>query len=116
MGYLLLALGLVVIGAASFSVYQVFSGAWQPVSVFTFSGISVNTADLVGSNLTPAQKAQLGNSQMQVISQDLLNTPLNLAAHLLLMGFVVSVGFKIGNLGVQLIRPIKVTLRESPEQ
>ncbi len=112
-GYLLLSLGLVIIGFACLSVYQVFSGSWKPVSVFSFSGISVNTLDLIGDKLSPVQKAQLANPKIQLVSQDLLNEPLNLAAHLFLMGFVVSVGFRIGSLGVQLIRTINVNVNEN---
>ncbi len=116
-GYLLLILGLLIIGFAALSVYNVFNGTWESVDVFSFTGISINTADLVGQDLTASQRAQL-NSQMgsmEVISQDLLNDPLNLAAHLFLMGFVVSVGFRIASLGTQLVRPIKVNLREFNE-
>ncbi len=115
-GYLLLVLGLVIMGYSAVSVYNVFTGSWEPVNIFSFSGISINTVDLIGGDLSPAQRqelnSQMGNAQMEVISRDLLNDPLNLAAHLFLMGFVVSVGFKIGSLGTQLIRPIKVTVRE----
>lgn len=119
MGYLLLLLGLTIIGFAALSVYNVFNGSWEPFDIFSFSGISINTADLIGGDLSPAQRqalsSQMGNAQMEVISRDLLNEPLNLAAHLFLMGFVVSVGFKIASLGTQLIRPIKVSLRQFNE-
>jgi hypothetical protein len=41
-----------------------------------------------------------------------LSVGLNIFAHLALMGFVSSAAFKIGRLGVMMIRPIKVRLNQ----
>ncbi|MBU0569957.1 hypothetical protein KKB40_04215, partial [Patescibacteria group bacterium] len=49
----------------------------------------------------------------ELVKPELINQPLNLSAHLFLMSFLVNAGFKIASLGNQLLRPIRVKLKES---
>lgn len=115
-GYSLIALGIVIIFFSLVFAWQVFSGKSQAPQIFNFEGIGFDLTQLMGGNLPPQQaallKQQLGENKAEVISPDLLNKPLNLTAYLLFMGFVASVGAKIAGIGTQLVRPIKVDLKE----
>ncbi len=117
-GYLLLVVGIIIIIFSSFSVYSVFTGKTQPVQLFNSEGISLDLGDLMGGQ-SAEQMAQLNDDQKpmssELVKPELINQPLNLSAHLFLMSFLVNAGFKIASLGNQLLRPIKVKLKESAE-
>lgn len=116
-GYLLLAIGLTVILYSAVSVYMVFTKKSEPVKLFNFSGVSIDTADLLGENMSQEQKQlakeQLGDASVEIIPSNLLNDSSNIFAHLFLMGFVASIGYRLGMLGIYLLRPIKVNLKEA---
>lgn len=115
LGYLLITVGVAIIVYSAINVVNVFSKRSSPVKPLNLPGISLDMSKLVGGDITPEQKTQLENADLraEIVKPELLNQPLNLAAHLFLMGFIASVGFKIASLGVMLVRPIKVTLKES---
>jgi hypothetical protein len=98
-GYVLLAFSIVVIVGTAINTYFVFIGQASPVDVFGFLG---------ELNLLPAA-AQVDSG----IDSASLAGSLNVFAHLFLMGFISSAAFKIGSLGVMMIRPIKVKLNQS---
>jgi len=95
-GYILLILGLLVIGASAFNIYQVFTKQAQSIQLFSGEGIKVEIPGL--------------NAPSELIPADQLNEISNLTAHYLLMSFLVSIGFKVSSLGIQLLRPIEVKL------
>lgn len=95
-GYLLLLGGLVIIFLGAVNIYQVFTKQAQPIQLISGEGIKV---EIPGSK-TPSE----------LIPADQLNEISNLTAHYLLMSFLVSIGFKISSLGIQLLRPIEVKL------
>lgn len=112
-GYTLLSMGIFVIVFSGMNVYQVFTRQATPINLFNFPGITVGLDQLAGAELPAAQRQQLkesGNS-VEIIPADVLNQTSNLIAHLFLMGFIGGVGAKIGKLGVYMIRPIRVILR-----
>lgn len=112
-GYALLVFGLLIIAFAGFSVYQVVTKKAEPVSVFNFSGVSLD----LGSMLPPeSQELKIEKNslpQMQLITPEMINETSNLFLHIFLMGFTVNIGYKVASLGVTLIRPIQVKLKES---
>lgn len=108
-GYLLLLTGIIIILYAVINIYQVFSGKATPIELFASDGISLDLAAIVGEGKLPSE----GNFKTEIISPDILNTSLNIFAHIFFMGFIVNVGFKIANLGTLLIRPINVKLKEA---
>jgi hypothetical protein len=112
LGYILIAVGVCVIIASAANVYSVFSGKARPIAPFNLGGISLD----FGAMAPPEQKATLDASgaslKTELIKPEVLNQPLNYAAHLLLMGFLASAGFKLASLGTMLVRPIKVKLSE----
>jgi len=119
-GYSLIALGLLIIFFSLISAWSIFSGQSTPPQVFSFEGIGFDLTQLVGGDLPPQQatllRQQLGEQKTEVISGDVLSKPLNLAAYLLFMGFVASVGAKIASIGTQLVRPIKVDLKNTQQK
>jgi hypothetical protein len=104
-GILLLVFGIVLIGFATFNIYQVFTGQAQSINLFSSNGISLDLKQLVPSG------DSIANSRLELLSADSLNKTFNLSFHLLLMGFVSSAGFKLASLGNQLLRPIEVHLK-----
>lgn len=105
-GYILLILGFAIIIYSSIDVINVFQGKSQPFNLFTFESISIDLSSLLTGQAPPS-----GIEMNQtLVDKDLLNSPMNIMAHLLLMGFIASAGFKIAQIGVMLVRPIKVNL------
>lgn len=112
-GYLLLTVGLATIIFSALDLIFVFTGRADPVTLFHFSGINLNLSSLIAGqlpagaavNYKPAAPAEL-------IPADMINQVGNMTVHLFLMGFLVSVGYKIASLGVQLLRPIVVKAKD----
>lgn len=105
LGYTLLFAGLIIIGFAAFSVYQVFNAQLKPYALFSFPPISMDLSTLVPG-------APKNSLKQELISSDLLNKPLNIVMHLALMGFIAGTGFKVANLGIMLARTIRVNVKE----
>ena len=95
-GYVLLALGIVVMVFAAIQIVMVFTNKANPIEFFT-------SEDVGGSSLPIPQ----------LIDPELLNNVLNMAVYFLIMNFLLGLGFKIANLGVQLVRPIKIEVRNN---
>lgn len=116
LGYVLLVAGIIAISLSGVNVYQVFSKRIKPVQFFDFKGISLDTSQIIANSLPPeaALMMQQGNTKAvptEIIPGDILNDSSNLFAHLMLMGFIASLGFKVGQLGTYLMRPIEVKVK-----
>ncbi len=112
-GYLLLVVGVVIILFSGLSVYKVFNREWQPVQPFQFTGISIDLSSMLTASLPPevaARNRQQPTAKTELISGEMLNSSANIAAHLLLMGFIASIGYKLASLGVMFLRPVNVKL------
>lgn len=103
-GYLLLFCGLAIIAYSVLDVLSVFRGRKEPFGLFDSPGISIDLGKLANP---PAQNKEF---QQELVAPELINKPLNLIAHLTLMSFIAGAGFKIAQLGILLIRPVKVNL------
>jgi len=114
-GFGLLICGIAIIVFSGFSVVSVFSGKSKPVNLFTFSSISLDASSLIGSDAPPEAREALKLSgqapKLELIPAEIINQTSNTMAHLLLMGFIASIGYKIGSLGTLLARPINVKLK-----
>lgn len=106
-GYALLAIGVIIILAAAISVIMVFTKATQPVQLFNFSGVTLDLSSLVPT--VPGTRQS--EVKTEILPSNILNDSSNVFAHLLLMGFVASIGSRIATLGVQLLRPVEVKMR-----
>lgn len=105
LGYFLLGLGILIIGFSTFSVYQVYNGKMKAYDLFAFKAISMDLSSMVPG-------APKNSLTQELISSELLNKPMNMVFHLVLMGFIAGAGFKVANLGVLLARTIKVNVKE----
>jgi hypothetical protein len=126
-GYTLLFTGLIVIAGASMSVYQVFTGKSQPVQVFSFPSLKIDPSaftpqvdftDQLPEELQGVITRNQPNAEpheIELFPADMLNTMANTGAHLMLMSFIVTVGFRVAELGVKLTRPIVVRLNQRKE-
>jgi hypothetical protein len=112
-GYVLLAFGIVIITLAALNLYLVFSRQAEPLQVFSLPGITVQPSQLV-PQLENAPPGLTKPPPLELFPALTLNTILNKLAHMLFMGFIVSVGYRIASLGTMLVRPIIVHLKETP--
>ena len=110
-GYFLLLAGIILIIGGGLGVYFVFSGRMQAFDVFSLPPITLDLSGLMQAEGQSADTLPQANLETELVKSDVLNQPLNLFAHILFMGFLVNIGFKISTLGVQMLRPIKVTIR-----
>jgi hypothetical protein len=90
-GYVLLAIGIIVIFFAIFEMILVFTSSNAPPKLFNFSDISTNGTLLIsGQNVNKAS---------------------DMLAWFVLMAFIMWGGGKIASLGVNLLREIKVEIK-----
>lgn len=117
-GFTLLIFGIITILFTGFSVYQVFTAKSRPVELFHFDGIKIDIGQIIQAQLPPelAELNTPGKSMQEIIPANMVNEPLNISAHLFLMSFIGGIGFKLSKLGVLLIRPIVVKMKEKKEK
>lgn len=115
-GYLLLLVGLGIIFFAGFSAYSVFTKKTEPVNLFNLTGISLDLSQAANIEL-PQEFADAGvkisdtDQKQEILSSELLNSTSNLVAHIILMGFIVNIGYKVAMLGVEMNRTVIVNVR-----
>jgi hypothetical protein len=102
-GYLLIGVGIILIAIAIFSVVSVFQHRATPIQIF-----SAETFEVAPS----ASPESVNLQQMVGLTPETISYTFNIFMHLVLMGFVVNVGSRLGHIGAQLVRPIIV---ESPK-
>ena len=100
-GYCLLCIGLICILFAFHSTYMVFTNIAEPPEIFRMRD--------VGFFVSPGQ----GKPPMEVkiTLEPEMRKIVNISLYYLFMLFIVSVGSKIGALGMQFIREIKVEMK-----
>jgi len=102
MGYVLLCIGLICILFALHSAYMVFTNVKEPPEIFRMKNF--------GFLISPGQ----GNPPMEVeiALEPELRKIVNIFLYYLFMLFILSVGSKIGGLGMHFIREIKIEMRK----
>jgi len=118
LGYTYIVFGTILMILSLFSVYQIFINKVKPITLFNLPGISI---DLSGVAPEVPQEVKEKESSPQslkteLVQKEVINAPLNLLAHIIIMGFIANIGFKIASLGTLLVRPIKVTFRDEKEK
>lgn len=96
-GYVLLAVGVVVIFFSIYQMWVVFTGGSPAPKLFNFSDVSIPGAQ--GQNVL-------------LMSGQELNKLADLAFWYILMFFILWAGGKIASLGVDLLREIRVEIKE----
>jgi len=111
-GYILLVLGFIIIAYAGISTYFVFTGRMEPINLFAFPGISMDPAQFLQNSSLPIPREYLQNTtKTEIIPAEMINRTSNIFAYIFLMGFLVTVGYKIASVGAMLVRPIVVHLK-----
>ncbi len=121
LGYILLSIGISIIIYSGVSVYLVFTGSFEPFELFRFAGISLDPAKFLGGDISSPNQAilqgqEIGIQKTELIPSEMLNQPTNIIAHVVLMGFMAMVGFRLASIGAMLVRPIVVKLKTQEEK
>ncbi len=106
-GYSLIVIGVVIMVACVLNGYGLFKGG-KPIQLFSFNGISLDLGKALTSGLPTELQGQGVNLTQQLFSSEMINDPLNLTVHLFFLYFFASMGQKIAQLGVSLVRVIKI--------
>ena len=115
-GYILLALGILLIAFAALSVSLVLMGKTDPISFYGPADLDFDIMGLMPSYSVPGQSEPITvNQPASSIPPDLMARSFNLLIHLFLMGFLVNVGFKIASIGTQMVRPIVVKVNKTEQ-
>lgn len=104
-GYILLGVGVITMFVAVGVVILTFTGNMAPVSVFNIKAPTIDTSSFVPKLLGGGQK-------IEIIPTTAFNKLLNLGIEFLLMTFILSFGFKLADLGVKLVRPLRSHVKE----
>lgn len=107
-GYILVAIGLAVIIFSAFSVYNVFTKKARPIELFHFDSVSISATALMSPDMAAKIPAGQEVPKIDILPADMINPTTNILAHLFLMGFMVSIGYRVSMLGVQILRPVVV--------
>ncbi|OGG01937.1 hypothetical protein A2Z33_01725 [Candidatus Gottesmanbacteria bacterium RBG_16_52_11] len=111
-GWILVGIGVLTMVFAAVNVVLVFAHRADPVGFFSFSGIGIDTGQLMP---VPALgQPETPGVNLEIVPPGMINQTANIFAHMLLMGFIVNIGYKLASLGTQLTRTIEVKLRGLP--
>lgn len=114
LGYILLTSGILVMAFSVYFVYLVVSNRITPFTVFqTKQPVSSETKTITQDQLSDPRA--IAAMQQQIITEVLdsqINKTMNLGTTLVFTYFLMLFGFRIGSLGVQLMRPIEVKLNK----
>ncbi len=104
-GYIFLVLGVLIILYSGINVYRVYTRKISAISLFHFEPVSIEM---------PVEGSR-ERLRIEILSERELNETSNVIAHTILMGFIGGVGYKISKIGVYILRPIVVNLKEKGE-
>ncbi len=109
LGYIFIFVGILVIAGAGMSVFGVFTKNSKPVQLFNGPGISMDLGSILKSQV-PAG-VDLSGAKTEIVPASVVNDSANLFAHIFLMGFMATIGYRIAAIGAMLVRPIQVKLK-----
>ena len=120
-GYVLLVVGIIMISFSGLSVYNVFKGNERPYRLFNFDAVNLSLdpsqftggtiqlpQELIDAGVSIEQNSNQKPIQQEILPSNILNDTTNIFAHLMLMGFVASIGYRFASIGTQMVRPIVV--------
>lgn len=113
LGYLFIISGILIMASSVYLVYAVFTNQIKPYLVFQETAktkdMTLTTTELMKD---PANIAQMQKDIVTEVLEKQINKSLNVGSTIFLMYFIMLFGFRVSSLGVQLVRPIYVNLRE----
>ena len=104
-GYSMLGVGILLMIFASFQIILTFTGKARPIKIFESApkeNLQNDTNNLDMSN--PDKLLE------QIIDPSVINQMLNLMVYYFIMQFLLGLGYKLASLGVQMIRPLKISI------
>ncbi len=112
LGFLLVAIGIIIMAFSLSQVYLLFTNKTTPYEVFKPT-VSAPAPSYTAKELEadPGLATKLQSEMFGSILQKEMGKSLNLGATLFFMYFVMTFGYRLSLIGVQLARPIKVTVR-----
>ncbi len=120
-GYILIVLGLAIVCIAGWNGLMVFTGKAEPIRIFISSQISPSTTQI--SQIPGGQSNEVLASLQPVLSSLVGQTmgpnmekPINITIHFLILGFFVTIGFRIASIGAMLVRSITYKIKEVVSQ
>jgi hypothetical protein len=121
-GYICLAIGIIVISIACYNGYQVFTGEIQPIQAYetgkTALGNSLPSVQTQGTEQSGVAAALMPmlQSTLNAAVDKSMEKPINLTVHILLLGFFASIGQKLALIGTTLVRPIVIQSNTDPDK
>ncbi|KKQ38924.1 MAG: hypothetical protein US54_C0001G0049 [Candidatus Roizmanbacteria bacterium GW2011_GWA2_37_7] len=126
-GYVLLGVGIFLMLVAAFQIILVFTGKAQPIKILntTAQNNNQNTSKNIDSSnpdelLKQIQEDPLsllssggGVSLPNLIDPTVLYQMLNLTVYYFIMQFMLGFGYKLASLGVQMVRPLKISVDQN---
>lgn len=119
-GYTMLIVGILIMIFAAVQIIFVFTGKANPIPMFEASQES-SGFDLQGlleqmQRTSPYQVPTSGTNPtptptVSFMDTNSINKMLNLLVYYFIMQFLLGLGYKLASLGVQLIRPIEVVMK-----
>ncbi len=100
-GYILLAVGLLLIATPLYQTYNIFVGKSLPAQVFHAAPVASSAAQ--ANNPFDIQQ-QMQKALVAILPIDLINNTLNLGSWVILLGILMYGGGQIANLGVKLVK------------
>lgn len=107
-GYSLLGVGLLIMFIAVGIIILTLTNNMKPISVFNIPAPTLNTASFMPH--IPGFPKPTG-TDIVLLPTAAFNKLLNIGVEFMLMYFIMSFGFKLADLGVKLIRPIKISAK-----
>lgn len=115
-GYILIVLGLAIVCIAGWNGLMVFTGKAEPIRIFISSQIPSSATQIPqSSGQSNAVLASLQPVLSSLVGQTMgpnMEKPINITIHFLILGFFVTIGFRIASIGAMLIRSITYKIKE----
>lgn len=115
LGFVLIGLGVCIMVVALVYILLVFTGNRNPVQVFSIKAPTIDLGSMMAPSLPQGQSIPLPKTEIEVIPTEAFNNIINMSLTFFLMGFILNFGFKIASLGVMLVRPITVPLKQTSQ-
>ena len=120
LGLIFLVIGIGLIVFSTVSIFLTLTGSSKPAQVFNIESPTINLPSSgnlelpEGIQLPPDLQSMNQNpAGFKLIPDEVYNSSLNIGLHYLLMMFIASSGAKFADIGIKLIKDIKVSIKEN---
>lgn len=123
LGWVLLAIGILIIIVSTLSAYRVMTGAVQPPKVLDVPAPAIKLPQAQPSISLPEgielpagvniNQLQATPAEVKLLPDDVFSRLLNTSLFYLAMMFVATSGLKFSDIGVKLVKDIKVEVKEN---